>query len=183
MTDNTSLLFFTEYKACSLVVKHNPNAECESISRSQSQPKKNIVPFFFLCNNNVVQSPRADNNHCSLLIPFPVAIWRVSVSLQSSVHVMMIHRWLFFMITTFIRLLFSCVKFLYFCAVPMVLTFLTLAGTESPHYYPFSQRFRKVQAKIWLAACSTFSALEAPGLPLGDRKVEHLYLCLHKSSP
>ena len=36
----TALLFFAEYKACYLVVKHIPNAEFESISRSQYQPQK-----------------------------------------------------------------------------------------------------------------------------------------------
>ena len=87
------------------------------------------------------------------------------------------------MICTSVRFLFSCLKFLYFCDVPMVLTFLTLSCGLNHHYYPFSQRLHKFQAENWLTGCLTFSALEATGLPLGDPKVDHLYLCLHKSSP
>ena len=65
-----------------------------------------------------------------MLLPFPIAIRGMPLSLQSSVHVMMTQQWLFFMITTFIRWLFSCVKFLYFRDVRMVWTFLTLARTD-----------------------------------------------------
>ena len=73
-----------------------------------------------------------------MLLPFPIAIRGMPLSLQSSVHVMMTQQWLFFMITTFIRWLFSCVKFLYFCDVRMVWTFLTLARTD---FNAFNRQF------------------------------------------
>ena len=53
------------------------------------------------------------------------------------------------MITIFIRLLFSCVKFLYFCDVPMVLTFLTLLQGLNHHTITQKSKVKKETSLKW----------------------------------
>ena len=93
-----------------------------------------------------------------LLFPFTIAFRWMSVSLRSSVRfpAILLILWFVFMIVASISFLFSGVKLLYFCDVPVVLHFLWRLNHHTAAF--FSQQFHKAHSENWLTACLTFSA-------------------------